>query len=405
MDWKDLEKSGRYEELILKLKEELKENIRILENPYIKTWLGKRWRNIFIHEASLDENAVKSATQKKIFGEDTRSDKEKVAYRFLRAEGPEEWKYNFPTPPEPVVKEDTLVFCPGLLSGLLPVMAFKEEFPRLKEKFGIRILQADSHPMRTCEANMQDLLAAIEHGKGLDENTEPIPEEKAVAPNKMIVLSYSKGTADLLVLLAKRPEIASRIKAIFNWAGAPGGSYLANDIYNSIKDMKLELNLGVDLKAEYQNILKVISPVVTLPKQVKRLHEYDIQGAMLDLTTEKRAEFLEENLAKIDALNIPIFNLTGSTTIMEVPYFQIQGVMKLNKFDANNDMQVIQRHSKISCPMATDLAMLHAHHWDMSYGPFPRRMRFGSPNLDHSFPRFAGLSAIVKFSYELGLLQ
>lgn len=405
MDWKALEKSGNYLELISKIRDAIKEDVRVLEDPYVKSWLGKRWRNIFIHEASLDENAVTVATKKKIFGTDERLPKEKVAFRFLRGEGPDEWKNEFPLVENPKIKEDTLVFCPGLLSGLLPVMAFKDEFPLIKEKFNIRILQSDSHPMRSCEANMADLLAAIEKGMGLDENTEIISEEKAVPPQKFIILTYSKGAADVLFLLSKRPELAGRIKAIFNWAGAPGGSYLANDIYDSIKDMKIELNVSVDLKEEYVNMLKLISPMVTIPKQMRRLHEYDIQGALLDLTTEKRAEFLEENLTKIDALNIPIFNITGSTTVMEAPYFQIQGVMKLNKFDANNDMQVTQRHSKITIPMATDLAMLHGHHWDLSYGPFPENMRFGSPHLDHPFPRLAALSAIVKFSNELGLLQ
>jgi hypothetical protein len=77
----------------------------------------------------------------------------------------------------------------------------------------------------------------------------------------------------------------------------------------------------------------------------------------------------------------------------------------LNKYDANNDMQVVQKHSKLSMPMATDLAMLHGHHWDVSYGPFPPRMRFGSPNLDHPFPKEAALSAMFRFAIELGLID
>ncbi|MCW7502346.1 hypothetical protein ND806_19020 [Leptospira sp. 2 VSF17] len=114
---------------------------------------------------------------------------------------------------------------------------------------------------------------------------------------------------------------------------------------------------------------------------------------------------MKENLKKLDALNIPVFNITGSTTITEVPYFQLQGVNELNKYDANNDMQVTQKHSKLHIPMATDLAMLHAHHWDVAYNSFVGKLSFGSPNLDHPFPKTAGVVAMFKFAYELGLID
>ena len=55
--------------------------------------------------------------------------------------------------------------------------------------------------------------------------------------------------------------------------------------------------------------------------------------------------------------------------------------------------------------MATDLAMMHGHHWDISYSPFPKNMRFGSPHLDHPFPKEAALTAMVQLAYELGLID
>jgi hypothetical protein len=171
-------------------------------------------------------------------------------------------------------------------------------------------------------------------------------------------------------------------------------------MYESIKD----INIHLDLPFEVEGLLRLISPVIQFPKKIKRLSEYDIRGALHDLTTYKREEFLEANLKAIDSLNIPIFNITGSTTAFEVPYFQIQGVMELNKYDANNDMQVTQKHAKVNSPMAVDLAMLHGHHWDLSYGPFPKNMRFGSPNLEHKFPRRAALNSMIKFAKELGLI-
>ncbi|MCB1143093.1 MAG: hypothetical protein H7A24_10670 [Leptospiraceae bacterium] len=397
---KNLEKNGNYEELISRVRDLVKEDVRKLEDPYVKSWLGKRWRNLFITEAAKDENAVAVATEKKLFGgSDDRDPRQKVALRYLRAEGPDEWSNEYPKLDKKPIQNTTLVFAPGLLTGLLPVMAFQDEFPLVESEFPIRILQSDSHPMRGCEANVSDLLNAIEKGRGLDAHAKHIEEGKEQPPGDIFIISYSKGTPDVLTLLSKRPDLKSRIKCIFNWAGAPGGSYLANSMYESLKD------ININLSEELAKILTLISPVIELPQKVQRLPEYDIKGAILDLVTTKREEFLEENLKKIDELNIPIFNITGSTTAMEVPYFQIQGVMELNKYDANNDMQVTQRHSKVNTPIATDLAMLHGHHWDISYAPFPQRMRFGSPNLDHPFPRKAALSAMILFAQEMGFIS
>lgn len=395
-----LEKEEKYEELIARIRNMIKNDRRVISEPYIKSWLGKRWRNLFITESASDESAVEAATTKNLFGGvDSRSPREKVASRFLKGEGPDEFKFTMPTV-EPEAIRETLLFCPGLLSGLLPVMAFREEFPQIEKEFPIKVVQSDSHPMRSCEANMTDLLRAIEEGKGLDGSTNLIPDELAVPPGDIFILAYSKGMADTLYLLSRRPDLAERVKCIFNWAGAPGGSYLANSIYNSLKDIKIHM----DIPLEVEGLLKLVSPVIQFGEKIKRLNEYDILGAMQDLTTTKREEFLEDNLKKIDELNIPIFNLTGSTTALEVPYFQIQGVLELNKYDANNDMQVTQKHARVNSPMATDLAMLNGHHWDLSYGAFPKNMRFGSPNLEHRFPRKAALSAMIKFARELGLL-
>lgn len=63
------------------------------------------------------------------------------------------------------------------MSGLFPVMAFQDAFPILQKYYKVRILQSDSHPMRSCEANSIDLLNAIEKGIGLDANEDLIPEK------------------------------------------------------------------------------------------------------------------------------------------------------------------------------------------------------------------------------------
>jgi hypothetical protein len=389
-----------YPKLIKQLKVDVKKNKRVFIKPEVKEWSAIRFRNLFIHEASLDQEAIEKAKFKPIFGSDERPDKQKIASRFLKGEGPDEWKLELPLFEMKPIKKTTLVFCPGLLSGLFPTLAFQDSFPIISEIFGIKILQSNSHPMRSCEANSEDLLNAIDLGIGLDHNSQLIPKEDAVPPKDMIIMAYSKGMADLLFVLVKRPDLKNRIKCIINWAGAPGGSYLANTLYDTIKDFNF------NIKEQFDMLMKIVSPIISLPERIKRLSEYNVKAAILDLTTEIRGEFLKKNLKKIDSLNIPIFNITASTTVTEVPYFQIQGVLDLNKYDANNDMQVTQKHSKLTTPIATDLAMLHGHHWDVSYSSFRKLgLVFSSNHLDHPFPKTAALTAILKFTTELGLIE
>jgi hypothetical protein len=75
----------------------------------------------------------------------------------------------------------------------------------------------------------------------LDANENLILEKDAIPPKDIFVIAYSKGMPDLLVLLAKRPDLKKRIRCIFNWAGAPGGSYLADSLYDSIKDINFNI--------------------------------------------------------------------------------------------------------------------------------------------------------------------
>lgn len=394
---KEINTEHQFSAALNKVLAKIQKGSRAFTDPEVKEFCAKRWRNIFINEAIQDPIAMKAATEKPLFGKDNRPAKQKVYERFLRNDGPPEWNIDYPEARNPVLKNTTLLFCPGLLTGLLPVMAFQEAFPAIEKKYKVKILQSDSHPMRGCEANVNDIRNALEKGIGLDANAKVITKGKA--PKDIFVICYSKGMPDLLTALIAMPELKDRIRCIFNWAGAPGGSPLADNIFASIKnaDMAAIKNLT--------EMLKVVNPMINLGDKVRRLDEYHIKDAVEAITTTYRQEFLQKHLKEIDKMNIPIFNISGSTTVTEVPYFQMQGVMELNKYDANNDMQVTQNGAKLATPMATDLAMLHGHHWDLSYSPFPKNMRFGSAHLEHPFPKEAAATAMIKFAFELGLID
>ena len=230
---------------------------------------------MFITQAVQDQTALLAASARGLFGGiDKRPDRQKISERFLRLDGPAEWLEPMPEAPAPSLKNTTILFCPGLLTGLLPVMAFQEAFPALEQKFGLRILQSDSHPMRGCEANVADITAAMDSGLGLDAHARIIEPQNAVPPGDVIAICYSKGMPDLLTALMARPDLARRIKCIFNWAGAPGGSTLADNIYNTIKDADLSIT-GSIVEA-----LRVVSPVVKLDEKIRRFEEYHIKDAI-----------------------------------------------------------------------------------------------------------------------------
>jgi hypothetical protein len=398
-----LEREANYTSLIKEIKQLIKIDPSVFAHPFIKRWCGIRWRNFFLTEAITDKTALKKADNTKLLGlKDKRPAKQKIAERYLRGDEIREWSLDLPEFDKPkTIDNTTLIFSPGLLNGMLPVRAFQSAFPKLEKDLGIHIIRADNHPLRGCKENVQDLVAAIEKGAGLAANMKEIVDADQQAPKDIVLIGYSKGSPDIYQLLVDRPDLIGRIRCIYNWGGAVGGSYLADDIYNSIKDMSMP-----KVEKAMASFLSLISPAINIKSGVmRRFDEYNIKEAVHDLTTYERAEFFAKNMDFLNSLEIPIFNITGSTSAMEVPYFQIQGVMEINRYDLNNDMQLTQAQAKLKIPMATDLAMLRAHHWDMSYDAFPKLMRFGSPNLDHPFPKEAAAKAMIMLAVELGLID
>ena len=395
-------KDEDYVALIEQVKNLVKEDKRVFTHPFIKEWCALRYRNLFLKEAINDPVALKAANKTiKFIKKDERPDKQKIAERFLRGEIKNEWTIEMPDAVCPDgYKNTTLVFSPGLLTGMLPVRAFQTPMPIVEKKLGIKVLRSDSHPMRSCEANIPDLLNAINKGIGYTSDMKHIKEIDAVPPKDIFLICYSKGASDVTALLTRHPDLKKRIRCIFNWAGSLGGSCLADDVYATIKDIDIPSG-----ESNIINFLIKLFPVINKKGMLRRLDEFDIKEGLYNLTTAKSKEFLKEHTGELDSLDIPYFNIMGSTSIMNVPYFQVQGVMALNKFDTNNDMQVAYDDARLQIPMATDLSTMVAHHWDMSYDPFPKMMRFGSPHLDHPFPKEAALTAMVQIAGELGLID
>lgn len=374
-------------------------NTRAFATPEVKQWCARRWRDLFLDEAVKDSRAMRQASC--LF--DRRPARQRIAEYFFTGEDCHTWEDQQCSPDTPALRNTTLVVCPGLLNGLLPVLTeFRDELPRIQERFGMPVLHADSHPVRGCEANKADLLRTLDEGLGFDARRVELTKETARPPRDVVVIGYSKGAADLLTLLCTGPAPKARIRAIVTWAGAVGGSELADLALQRLEGKTLEhgaLEAGKALKG-------LLPPGIRLGEYAgRRLTEFDTASALRDLSTSVRDRFLAEHAQTITALNIPIFTLAGSTKLSEVPYSQRKGFRTLSEADAGNDMQLTNRRAILRNPHAVHLANLRAHHWDLAYPSFVKGRWFGLNNTYHPFPKFAALAATLSLLAELGLID
>jgi hypothetical protein len=370
---------------------------RAFVDPQVKAWCARRWRFLFLNEAVKDQVALNYATRR--FW-DRRPARQRIAAYYLVGIEDEAWRDEQPETAVASIGRTALVACPGLLNGLLPVRDFQDQLPRIQKRFGMQVLRADAHPVRGCEANVADLMRALEKGQGRTPAGDQIPEADAKPPAEVFLIGYSKGAPDILTLLIQQPQVSARVRCVFTWAGAIGGSEVADKAARDFKHSRVEKDaLGI---ASVAKIL--LPPGIKLGKhEVARVHEFDTARAIGDLTTGVRGTFLASHKDQLDALNLPMFYFRGATRLSEVPASQREGFRLLSGTDPQNDMQVTSANAALPFPMATDLGLLRAHHWDLAYPAFSKRRWLN--NVYHPFPKEAALVAIVTLAAELGLIQ
>lgn len=367
---------------------------RIFTDAAVKHWCGRRWRFLFLREAVEDPVALEAATVRG----DQRPPRQRIAERYL-FEDQDDWKDEQPDPSDTLINKTTLLVCPGLLNGLLPVREFADDLPEVAWRYRMPVLRSDSHPARGCEANVTDIMAALSEGKGADAAARPIPVERRRAPGDVMIVAYSKGAPDVLTALIKHPELKPRVKCVFTWAGAIGGSQVADDVASKFKASrwnKHALDLSLKLKGFAHTVMSDGAAAG------HRIDEFDTAAAVRDLTTPVRQEFLRRNADALDALSIPMFTLRGVTRLSEVPLSQRNGCRLLSSIEPQHDMQVAGSCSKLPLSMATELAVLHGHHWDLAYPAFRKRKWLN--NTYHPFPKTAAVTAMVQLAAELGLI-
>lgn len=404
---KELFDAGDYEAMIAQLREQVAEDRSILADPWVKEWNGLRWRDLFLKAAMQDETAIAELgklpgpLRKLPISKKTDDDLRKaMANRFLKDLTTVDWTVELPEAQYDRIENSSLVLVPGMLTGLLHpgAHAFPTEADELQAERGWRYYRCDAHTLRGCDANGADIIETMDEGLVYDMasrervNVDP--------PDKVWLLGYSKGGPDILHFLVNYPDYAKRVQGVFTWAGAIGGSYSADNIYQQIKDMDIKSSTD-----RMSQVLSMINPSVVSAAGLRRMDEYDVIGAFYDLQSEVSEQYINEHADYLNSLGIPYFSVTGATTPLEVPNFQFTDTVRVTRFDANNDMQLTQKQATIPIDMATRVAMLHGHHWDIAYAPFPAHMRAASPNLEHPFPKKAALIASWELLAELGVID
>lgn len=400
---------GDYDVVIAGVRDAMSTNpAAAMADPFIRDWIGRRFRNIFIDEASASAEVVAKAQKPApLSWVDRRDDRQKIADRFFRTIDAGEVHTEMPAAEPGAFSDVSLLICPGLLTGFMPGLAFQQEIPKMTERFGVNILSADSHPVRSCEANVADLTNAMVNGIGnapdlhatlLTSTDDPVP------PGDVVMLGYSKGGPDINTFLVARPDLAHRVKAIISWAGAHGGSYLANDLYTRFKKVP-DSEMVKHRAANAAELVRRMLPFADVKRIDRRLDEYDVKGALYSLSTGGRDEWNEANTAALDELAIPTIYFTGATTAREVTYFNLEGELELDKYDVNNDMQLTQAEATPPTRNSVHAAMFHATHWDLSYDPWPWYETAGSRELHEPFPRYAALASILLLLSELGIMR
>jgi hypothetical protein len=117
-----LEKAGDYDQLIVVLRERIAVDRRVLTNAWVKQWLGRRWRDVFLTDAIRDPKALEVASARIAvagrppvrLGRDPRSDRQKIAERFL-AHNNDDWRLELPAARPAGQKLQSVVYCPSLV--------------------------------------------------------------------------------------------------------------------------------------------------------------------------------------------------------------------------------------------------------------------------------------------------
>lgn len=196
-----------------------------------------------------------------------------------------------------------------------------------------------------------------------------MPPEQADRP--LILIGYSKGAPDILEALVTYPELAEKVTAVISFAGAIGGSLLADDA--------------------------TLSQVNLLTKVPRSDCDEGDGESLQSLSPEVRKAFLADNTLPE---HIRYYSVVAFPSPMRISFGLKSSYNKLAKIaDARNDSQLVFTDQVI--PASTVLAFANADHWAMAV-PVARQHTFAASTFvsQNNFPREVILEALLRYLEE-----
>ena len=189
---------------------------------------------------------------------------------------------------------------------------------------------------------------------------------------KLVLIGYSKGTADILQALVTYPEIQNNIHAFVSIAGVVGGSPIADSL----------------LKA-YGTFLE------HLPWAQCISHD---DGEVASITNAYRQAWMSKNYGNLPK-TIRYYSIAAFEQEDHISIPLLSGYRTLAKIDPRNDGQVI--FSEAVLPGGTVLGYAKADHWAIAL-PIARSDVYviGKLANHNAFPREILLEAVVRYIEE-----
>jgi len=251
-----------------------------------------------------------------------------------------------------------ILFVPGLTTQCVKgIIDFRggigEHLARFGHEMGILEVEALSSSARNAKIIRDSVLSM------------PDPEEGM----RLVLVGYSKGAPDILEAIAAYPELQQRITAVVSFAGAVGGTPIANTI-----------------KQSTLNLIQYLPDAECDPGD---------EGGLESLKPEVRKRWyanhpLPESIRYYSLITYP--DADHISSILQ------SGYEDLSQVDSRNDGQLIFYDQLI--PGSVLLGYVNADHWAVAV-PIKRNHPFIASFVDkNAFPREVLAEAIVRFIEE-----
>lgn len=228
-------------------------------------------------------------------------------------------------------------------------------------------LHVAEHGYRAELLEVNGLASSAANAAAIREFIVNLPPEKAGRP--LVLIGYSKGAPDILESLVAYPELAQKVVAVVSFAGAVGGSPLADSVTHS----QMEL----------------------LSRVPRSKCDVGDGGALQSLSPAYRRQWIRDHELPRDIRYYSVIAFPDPETRisngLESSWRELS-----EKEDARNDSQLIFYDQAL--PGSTLLAFTNADHWAMAV-PVARQHAFAAATFANrnDFPREVMLEALLRY--------